>query len=316
MTERVHTNPHLIYSAGTQVVSLRAIIGQEGRTLHPRGAVGVVVRSPGDLDHSYRVRFLDGVEEALRREDLMTLAQYKEGEIGDSQITAQRHDLFNRVIYRCVIGSRAYGLEGEDSDTDYRGVFLPPAQLHWSLYGVPDQIDREETQEQYWELQRFLVLALKANPNVLECLYTPLVEKITPLGEELLRMRASFLSQMVFQTYNGYVASQFKKMQADIRNHGQVKWKHVMHLIRLLISGISVLRHGFVPVRVEKDRDQLLAIKRGESPWEETEKWRLSLHTEFDRALSQSKLPERPDYEQANALLVKARRAALAEELP
>ncbi len=39
-------------------------------------------------------------------------------------------------------------------------------------------------------------------------------------------------------------------MQADIRNHGQVKWKHVMHLIRLLISGIYVLKDGFVPVDV------------------------------------------------------------------
>ena len=160
------------------------------------------------------------------------------------------------------------------------------------------------------------MLALKANPNVLECLYTPLVEKATPLGEELLAMRASFLSRLVYQTYNGYVASQFKKMQADIRNQGQVKWKHVMHLIRLLISGISVLRHGFVPVRVDEHREQLLAIRRGEVPWEETEKWRLSLHGEFDQAVQQTKLPERPDYERANALLIKARRLALAEELP
>ena len=66
MTERVHQNPNLIFSEGTQVVSLREIVGQNGRTLHPRGAVGVIVRSPGDLDHAYRVRFLDGVEEALR----------------------------------------------------------------------------------------------------------------------------------------------------------------------------------------------------------------------------------------------------------
>jgi uncharacterized protein len=89
-----------------------------------------------------------------------------------------------------------------------------------------------------------------------------------------------------------------------------------MHLIRLLISGINILRHGFVPVRVDDYRDQLLTIKRGEMPWEETEKWRLSLHTEFDKALSESNLPERPNYEHANALLVKARRAALSQELP
>jgi len=316
MTERVHQNPNLIFSEGTQVVSLREIVGQNGRTLHPRGAVGVIIRSPGDLDHSYRVRFLDGVEEALRREDVVMLAHFKEGEIGDVQISASRSNLYDRVILRCVIGSRAYGLDDDQSDTDYRGIFLPSAELHWSLYGVPEQLECYETQEHYWELQRFLVLALKANPNVLECLYTPLVEKTTPLADELLQMRSVFLSRLVYQTYNGYVMSQFKKMQSDLRNQGEVKWKHVMHLIRLLISGISVLRHGFVPVRVDEHRDQLLAIKRGEVPWGETEKWRLSLHTEFDGALSESKLPERPNYEQANALLVKARRAALSEELP
>src|SRR6476661_5140074 len=103
-------------------------------------------------------------------------------------------------------------------------------------------------------------------------------------------------------------------MQADIRNQGTVKWKHVMHLIRLLISGISVLRHGCVPVRMDEHREQLLAVRRGELPWEDTEKWRLSLHQQFDQAVQRTHLPERPDYERANALLIKARRAAMLEE--
>lgn len=316
MANRVHHHANLIFSAGTQVVTLRDLVGPNGRTLHPRGAVGVVVKAPRDLDHSYRIRFLDNVEEAFKASDLTLLARYKEGEIGDSDISADRCNLFDRVIFRCVIGSRAYGLEDEHSDTDYRGFYLPPAELHWSLYGVPGQLECEETQEGYWEIQKFLILALKANPNVLECLYTPLIEKSTPLADELLAMRSMFLSRLVYQTYNGYVMSQFKKMQADIRNQGQVKWKHVMHLIRLLISGISVLRHGFVPVRVDDHRDQLLAIKRGEMPWEETEKWRTSLHTEFDNALKVTKLPERPDYEKANNFLIKARTAALSKDLP
>ena len=180
---------------------------------------------------------------------------------------------------------------------------------------MPEQLECEETQEAYWEIQKFLILALKANPNVLECLYTPIVETATPLAQEMLDMKEIFLSKLVFQTYSGYVASQFKKIQTDIRNQGQVKWKHVMHLIRLLISGINVLRHGFVPVRVDDLREQLLAIKRGEMPWEETEKWRLSLHAEFDKALGETKLPERPDYEKANDFLIQARRAALSEGL-
>ena len=316
MTERVHQNPNLIHSAGTQVVTLRNIVSQNGRVLHPPGSVGVIVRSPLDLDHAYRVRFPDDMEEALRPDEITPLAQYQEGEIGDSRISAQRNNLFDRVIFRCIIGSRAYGLDDDQSDTDYREIFLPPADLQWSLYGVPEQLELQETQEHYWELQRFLVLALKANPNVLECLYTPLIEKTTTLADELLQMRSSFLSRLIYQTYNGYVLSQFKKMQADLRNQGQVKWKHVMHLLRLLISGISVLRQGFVLVRVNEHRDLLLAIKRGELPWTETEKWRLSLHAEFDQALAATSLPDRPDYERANALLVKARRAALSDTLP
>lgn len=55
-------------------------------------------------------------------------------------------------------------------------------------------------------------MALRANPNILDCLYSSMVEKIMPLGEELLAIRAGFLSQMIFQTFNGYAMSQFKKM--------------------------------------------------------------------------------------------------------
>src|SRR5687767_2652686 len=129
-------------------------------------------------------------------------------------------------------------------------------------------------------------------------------------------MRFIFLSRLVYQTYNGYVMSQFKKMQADIRNHGAVKWKHVMHLIRLLLSGIHVLNEGVVPVHVGDHRQALLSIRAGAMAWEAVERWRLQLHQEFDAAFEATALPERPDYERANSFLVRARRLALSEELP
>jgi hypothetical protein len=100
---------------------------------------------------------------------------------------------------------------------------LPPATLHWSLRGIPEQLDNKQTEECYWEIQKFLTLALKANPTILECLYTPLVETATPLAEELLSMRECFLSQLVYQTYNGYVMSQFKKLEQDLRTKGAIK---------------------------------------------------------------------------------------------
>jgi hypothetical protein len=313
---RVHTNANLIYSVGTQVVALKQVQGTDGRAVHPAGAVGVVVRAPQDRSHSYRVRFVDGFEAAILHDQLVQLADYKQADLDDANRALTRHGLFDRVIYRCVVGSRAYGLDRAESDTDRRGIYLPPADLQWSLYGVPEQIENDATQEAYWELQKFLVMALKANPNVLECLYTPIVETATPLAQELLAMRASFLSRMVYQTFNGYVMSQFKRMQAAVRNHGAIKPKHVMHLIRLLLSGIHALREGTVPVEVGEHREALLAIRSGEMPWPEVDAWRLRLHQEFDRAFETTRLPERPDYERVNTFLLRARRLATLEGLP
>jgi predicted nucleotidyltransferase len=106
---------------------------------------------------------------------------------------------------------------------------LAPAVLQWSLCGAPEQFEDNTEQACYWELQKFLIMALKANPNILECLYSPMVEKVTELGKELLLIREAFLSQMIFQTFNGYAMSQFKKIEQDIRNHGEVRWTHAMH---------------------------------------------------------------------------------------
>ena len=81
-----------------------------------------------------------------------------------------------------------------------------------------------------------------------------------------------------------------------------------MHLLRLLLTGAATLREGRVPVRVEAHRERLLAVKRGELPWAEVDAWRKELHHDFERALTETKLPERPDYAKANDFLINARR--------
>ncbi|MBI2927959.1 MAG: nucleotidyltransferase domain-containing protein [Verrucomicrobia bacterium] len=316
--------PHNI-SAGTQVVALVEIRGPNESLVHPHGAVGVVTRTPAGTESHFLVRFPDGFEASLRREQLEVLKHFKDrlpvaadvsrltlssgSQESQSGLTsAAPFDLEECVIYRCVMGSRAYGLDTDDSDIDRRGVYLAPTELQWSLFGAPEQFEDHAAQSCYWELQKFLLMALKANPNILECLYSPLVEKVTPLGEELLALRERFLSQMIFQTFNGYAMSQFKKLEQDIRNHGEVRWKHAMHLLRLLLTGAATLREARVPVRVEVHRDRLLAVKRGELPWPEVDTWRKELHRDFEAALAVTQLPERPDYEAANRFLLRARR--------
>lgn len=285
---------HLRIPAGTKVVV---------RSSH---RVGVVVEAPPDPDQAYRVQFPDSSQECYLRPELSIFRQDQ----ADFPPLADHNELRRFVLFRCVVGSRAYGLDRADSDTDRRGFFLPPAEWHWSLGGVPEQVENSEAQECYWEIEKFLRLALKGNPTVLECLYSPLVEHATPLAQELLAIRDIFLSRHLHQTYNGYVLSQFKRLEQDLRNKGELRWKHVMHLIRMLLSGIAALEQGTVPLRVKQHRDRLLAIRNGEMSWDEADAWRLALHIRFDEALARTKLPEHPDFERANEFLIQARRLA------
>jgi hypothetical protein len=179
--------------AGTQVVSLVEVRGTNNSLVHPRGAVGVVTRTPASMaERHFLVQFPDGFEASLTREQLEVLKHFKD-RLPVSQ-ASEGFDLEDFIIYRCVVGSRAYGLDHDDSDTDRRGIYLAPADLQWSLFGAPEQFEDNAVQSCYWELQKFLTKALKANPNILECLYSPLVEKTTELGAELVAARQGFLS--------------------------------------------------------------------------------------------------------------------------
>ncbi len=265
------------------------------------------MEAPVDANGSYQVRFPEGSETSLTRDQFSILKHVKNGPLGDpgSAYTPQVLDRY--VIYRCIVGSQAYGLNRADSDIDRRGIYLPPASLEWSLYGVPGQLENAATEECYWELKKFLVLALKANPNILECLFTPVVEYSSEIADAILAKRSIFLSKLVYQTYNGYVMSQFKRLEQDLRSTGEIKWKHAMHLIRLLLQGISVLREAHVIVTVSEHRETLLAVRDGEVTWSDVNAWRLALHREFDLAYQRTSLPQEPDYAEANRLLVWAR---------
>jgi uncharacterized protein len=299
---------------GTAVVTRVDVAGK--LLVRPAGSPARVVQAPADADHSYRIRFPDGDEAALRRPELQVLSHHQEQGLDAPVSPMEEYRLDQHVIYRCVIGSRAYGLEHDASDTDRRGIYLAPARLHWSLYGLPEQLENDATQECYWELEKYLRLALKGNPNVLETMYSPIVEHVDALAQRVLDVRRSFLSKLIFQTFNGYAMSQFRKIEQDLRSTGQVKWKHAMHLVRLLRLGIEALRDHALQLNVGVHRDELLAIKRGERSWDKVQALRLGLHREFEVAYEATTLPDRPDYAMANELLIDARREMAAREEP
>jgi hypothetical protein len=296
--------------AGTQVVLRRAAVAGGGRPVQ-QGTTGRVVADAAD--GRYEVVTSDGAAVTVRRGDVnLRRAHQTQVALGaladdDAAVLVTRH-----TVHAAVVGSRAFGLSTETSDTDTRGVYLAPTSSFWGLVPPPGHVEGPQPEWFSWELGRFCELALKANPNLFEALWSPLRVVRTPVGDELLALRGAFLSQLAYQTYNGYVLSQFVKIEADLRRDGAPKWKHVMHLLRLLLSARTLLTTGEPLVDVGSSRDRLLAVRAGEVPWDDVERWRLQLHGELDDALDATPLPAAPDVVTVDAWLrdVRSRSAA------
>ncbi len=292
---------------GTQVVLRVARPDADGGTAQ-RGATGRV--SGVTPDGRYTVHLVDGRDAIALRDQLSLRTAYQDEAIAVDQVDGDEL-VRDHTIYAAVVGSRAFGLDTDASDTDTRGVYVAPTEAFWSLAKPPTHVDGPEPEWFSWEVERFCELALKANPNLLEVLHSPLVVKQTSLGEELVGLREAFLSQLAYQTYSGYVLSQFKKLEADFRRDGAPKWKHVMHLLRLLLAARTLLAEGKLIVDVGPDRERLLAVKRGESSWPDVERWRLSLHEDLDQSLAKTVLPATPDVAKVDAWLKSVRRRSI-----
>jgi hypothetical protein len=297
--------PSLVISAGTQVVLKAAKPVPDGQQFKPAGSVGVVLESPPDNHQPYLVRFADGETVTAYFHELALRRREVEDELGE--VT---EDLRPYVIYRCRVGSKAFGLATDDSDDDLRGIYLPPARLHWSLRRLPEQLEFNDGQsdEVYWEIAKFVRLALKANPNVLETLWTPLVIQADDTAEELRAMRQVFLSKHVYKTYSGYVLSQFRRMANAYKSKGTFKAKHAMHLIRLLHSGIAALETGEIRVDVGEHRGELLEIRSGAVPFEQVKRRALELDQRCQDAFERTALPDQPDFNRVDDFLIQARR--------
>jgi uncharacterized protein len=215
------------------------------------------------------------------------------------------------TIYSCVVGSRAYGLAGPGSDTDRRGVYMVPTSWFWGLDKPPSHVDGPGKEQFSWELERCCELALQANPTVLECLWSPLVEQITEAGRELMAIRGAFLSRRLAYSYGGYAHDQFRRLEATRQKTNSVKGKQAMHMLRLLLAGAHVLQTGEILVDIGAHRERLLAVKSGGMTWDAVQQWAGELRTELECTAARTTLPAEPDRAAVNDFLIRTRRANL-----
>ncbi len=130
------------------------------------------------------------------------------------------------TILLTVTGSRMYGMATLFSDWDWRGIFVKPKNEYLGFYSF-EQKDNGWDEEGLnitpfnklskdtviYDLRKYLSLASKGNPNILELLYSKDYAYVTEVGQELIKHRESFLTPKVKYSYVGYAYSQIKRME-------------------------------------------------------------------------------------------------------
>jgi len=161
------------------------------------------------------------------------------------------------IIFECISGSRAYGLDTPTSDTDIRGVFILPKTDFYSLDYI-GQINNETNDIVYYELRKFIELCAKNNPNILELLNIP--EECVLYKDELFdKIKLEyFLSKQCEKSFANYAFTQIKKargLEKKIVNPVEKERKSVLDFCFVYENGKSIPFKKFVELRNIKQED-------------------------------------------------------------
>jgi uncharacterized protein len=231
------------------------------------------------------------------------------------------HWLRDNVLYETLMGSEAYGVSTDGSDRDVYGICVPPKHvvfphLAGEIVGFGTQLQRFESWQEHhvaafdksWDflifgIVKFFQLAMENNPNVIDSLFTPrrCVLSSTATGEYIREHRRDFLHKGAWHKFKGYAYSQLHKLRiktptgkraALVEQHGyDVKFGY--HVVRLLLEVEQILVH--YDIDLERDREQLKAIRRGEWPYQQLVEWAQAKEKSLEAIYHTSTVPYSPD---------------------
>lgn len=239
----------------------------------------------------------------------------------------QSFDPKARLILYGYRGSIAHGMyippeeEMGTDDVDWMGVCVAPIDYYFGLRTFENMESFEGKDDiVIYDIRKFFRILMKGNPNVLSFLWNDpsMFTQVDQCGKMILDNKELFSSQAAFYAFQGYAQSQLHKMDQGVyqgymgaKRKGIVDQfgydtKNASHLIRLLRLGIEFITTGKLTVKRTYDRDELIAIKRGQ--WSR-EKVLETAHILFDTLEHDFRhncvLPDRPNDNKVNDLLTR-----------
>lgn len=217
------------------------------------------------------------------------------------------------TILKSIVGSQAYGVATEDSDTDYVELLLEPITYMTPMF-ESDQLKNPDTAR--YSLQKYCRLAAAGNPNMIEVVYCPAVVT-SPVGDALYQHAHCFWSKQAGKKFLGYMQAQTERLlglrgQKDVNRKDLVEkygydTKYAYHIVRLGMIGSEYLLRGFMEFPLHKpSRELLVAIRNGKLKLSEV----IDLGSYYEQLLKQygnkSNLPEYSNSEKLEQFLQKS----------
>lgn len=177
-----------------------------------------------------------------------------------------------------------------------------------------------------YNIAKYFSLCMDCNPNMIDSLFTPArcVITRTQVWQMVHSQREVFLCKKVWPKFKGYAYSQLHKMRPkyeEIEIDGEWTTQQVMptgkrkelveqygydvkfayHLVRLMCEVEQILTEGTLDL--ERNREQLKAIRRGEWSLEQIESWFMKKESSLESVYNQSALPHSPREDRIKELL-------------
>ena len=220
--------------------------------------------------------------------------------------------LGKNIVLLVVAGSHSYGLDTEDSDLDIRGISMGTSE---SILGMDnfELYESKTTDTVIYSMERFMELAMKGAPNILEILFSS-PENILycdeKVGKMLLDNRDMFLSKRIYYSFKGYAKNALKDAEKKLETDVKKADKYAMHFVRLHLEVEEMLRTGSFNDVLNRNRNMLMWIRNGSMRNEN--KFTSDFYEGvrcfescLENALNDSHLPEQADVESVSRLLTR-----------
>ena len=261
--------------------------------------------------------------------------QKKPYAINDSyQLEDAPFDVEKSLIFKSLAGSHSFGMANEESDIDIRGIYVAPIEQVFNLDTEIMVVKNKDGKGDavFYDLRKFCRMASVSEVNAIQMLYTPkesLLE-VDECGQVLIDCREIFLNKRIEYSFGGLAfgntlscLAEEKTNKSELRKKFGYNTKMAMNSVRVIRLGSDLLETGDMKM-IRNDNEELRSIRDGKLSRDEfaiidkTDQKREGrmgsgiiggiMYDEFQRfnkALKNTQLPDGPDKERINRIILR-----------